>query len=316
MSLRGTGASAAGGGPINPTAYWEPCLTKANAFGGDGLTRVKIPDYHIVYYVGTASIQSQYNNIPRGLAYVGGTHMDDPLNLEFKAELNGNVSWISNGFVGWYCASTGFHSTSGGITNADGTDALNNCPSSSQIYAQLDLPACWDRVNLRSPDGYGHMRPVVRNNNSGQPVCPDNYGRLPELQVKSFFSTLGAADYITYRLDSDDAAAAAAGQAFKNGQSFHIDWFGAWDYPKMVQWMNECIGTEGFTAHECDYSVIGNNVRMITDSAAPDGSRNPQINLGHTYAGDLITDWFDYPPMSQMGGMMGHRARGRLHKKN
>lgn len=312
-SLRGTGASVAGGGPINPTGYWEPCMTKANAYGGDGLTRVKIPNYHIVYYVGDASIQSQFNNIPRGLRYIGGTNMDDPNNTAWKAELNANVTWAGNGLTnpntGWFCESSGYQSTTDALVNADGSDALNNCPSSSAIYVSVLAPECWDGVNLRSPSGYDHMRPYVNNVGSGQPVCPDNWYRLPRLEVKSFFSHQGASDYTAYRLDSDDAMAATLGSAVKSGFSFHFDWFGAWDYTKMLSWMNNCIGTQGNTAHECDYSVIGNDVRMITDSVAPDASRNPQVNLGHTYAGDVITDWFDYPPNVAAGST---RARGRL----
>lgn len=312
-SLRGTGASAAGGGPINATAYWEPCMIKLNAHGGDGVTRVKIPDYHIVYYVGDASIVSQFNNIPRGLRYVGGTHMDDPLNLAYKAELNANVTWIGNGLTdpsnGWFCASPSYQSTTHAITTDTGADALNNCSTSSQIYVSVILPECWDGVNLRAPNGYDNMRPSVRNVGSGQTVCPDNWYRLPRLEMKSFFSHLGASDYTTWRLDSDDMMAATIGAAVKAGYSFHTDWFGAWDYPKMLSWMNNCIGTESTTPHECDYSVIGNDVRMITDGAAPDASRNPQVNLGYTFAGDLLSDWFDFPAMDMS---MPTRSRARL----
>lgn len=325
-SLRATGSSHAGGGPINPTGYWEPCLTKANAYGGDGLTRVKIPNYHIVYYVGIASIQSQFNNIPRGLRYIGGTNMDDPNNDAQKAELNANVTWAGNGLTnpntGWFCefptgGGPAYQSTTDALVNADGSDALNNCPSSSAIYVSVLAPECWDGVNLRSASGYDHMRPYVNNVGSGQPVCPDNWYRLPRLEVKSFFSHQGASDYINLRLDSDDAMAATLGSAVKSGFSFHFDWFGAWDYTKMVLWMNNCIGTQGNTAHECDYSVIGNDVRMITDSVAPDASRNPQVDLGHTYAGDVVTDWFDYPAAEgAAGGLVGHKLRGRIHKKN
>lgn len=318
-TLRATGASTAAGGPINVTGYWEPCMTKANAFGGDGITRVKIPNYHIVYYVGTANIQSQYNVIPRGLRYIGGTHMDDPSNVFWKAELNANVTWAGNGLTnpntGWFCESPQYQSTTDALVNADGTDALNNCPSSSAIYVSVLAPECWDGVNLRSANGYDHMRPYVNNAGSGQPVCPDNWYRLPRLEVKSFFSHQGASDYINWRLDSDDMMAATLGSAVKSGFSFHFDWFGAWDYAKMLLWMDNCIGTRGNTAHECDSSTASTTERFVggISDAAPDGSRNPQVNLGHTYAGDLVGDWFDYPAME--GGMMGgsfSKARARL----
>lgn len=314
-TLRGTGASAAAGGPINPTGYWEPCMTKANAHGGDGITRVKIPNYHIVYYVGIASIQSEFNNIPRGLRYIGGTNMDDPNNLAWKAELNANVTWAGNGLTnastGWFCESPQYQSTTDALVNADGTDALNNCPSSSAIYVSVVAPECWDGVNLRSPSGYDHMRPYVNNVASGQTVCADNWYRLPRLEVKSFFSHQGASDYTTWRLDSDDVMAAMTGAAVKSGHSFHFDWFGAWDYTKMLLWMNNCIGTQSNTAHECDSSTASTTERFVggISDNAPDGSRTPQVNLGHTYAGDLIGDWFDYPAMEMAAAT---RARGRF----
>lgn len=316
-SLRASDSSFAAGGPINVTGYWEPCMKKANAHGGDGITRVKIPNYHIVYYVGNASIQSQFNNIPRGLRYIGGTNMDDPNNLAWKAELNANVTWAGNGLTnantGWFCETGGYQSTTDALVNADGTDALNNCPSSSAILVSVVAPECWDGVNLRSPSGYDHMRPYVNNVASGQTVCADNWYRLPRLEVKSFFSHLGASDYTTWRLDSDDVMAAVTGAAVKSGYSFHFDWFGAWDYTKMLLWMNNCIGTDGGTAHECNNSTASTTERFVggISDNAPDGSRTPQVDLTHTYAGDLIGDWFDYPAM-EMAAATRARARFKL----
>ena len=314
-TLRASDSSFAAGGPINVTGYWEPCMTKANAFGGDGLTRVKIPNYHIVYYVGIANIQSQFNIIPRGLRYIGGTHMDDPSNVFWKSELNANVTWAGNGLTnpntGWFCESTGYQSTTDALVNADGSDALNACPSASAIYVSVLAPECSDGVNLRSPNGYDHMRPYVNNAGSGQSVCPDNWYRLPRLEVKSFFSHQGASDYTTWRLDSDDAMATTLGSSVKSGFSFHFDWFGAWDYTKMLLWMNNCIGTDGGTAHECNNSTASTTERFVggISDAAPDGSRTPQVDLTHTYAGDLIGDWFDYPAMEMAAAT---RARGRF----
>lgn len=297
-----TNSSSAGGGPINLTGYWFPCLTKANAMG-DGIKRVKKPDYTIVYYVAENGAPGQFHagkfwDLPRGLNYILGVNMDDPDNTAWKAELNGNVSWISNGWKGWKCdPSTGVQRLY--LANTDGSDALNNCPATSQFYAEAVAPDCWDGVNLRSPTGYNHMRPTVRDSSSGQTQCPDNWYRLPRLEVKVYFSSQGPSDYINYRLDSDDMAT-FAGHATRNGESFHTDWFGAWDYSFMKTWMHNCTGskstsTDSFTPHECDYSTISATQRLLTDTTAPDGTRNPQIALGLRYEGDLIGDWNDYP---------------------
>lgn len=332
-SNQAAGTSGAAGGLLNLTGYWNPCLKVDNALG-DGITRVKKTNYMILYYVGWNNSLTMWDR-PRGYTEIFGTNMDDPDDLADKAELNGNVSWVGNGWkasntttVGWICEASGEHHAF--LANADGTDAFTvsggpggACPSTSSLYATVAGRGCWDGVNLRSPTGYGHTRNAVRNNNTGQMTCFDNGYAVPEVQEKLIYTYVTAGDSRFARLDSDDAAATAAGHTMRNGESFHGDWFGAWDYPTMQLWMHGCNAsksttTDSFTPHECDSSTMTATQRLlggITGENSPDGSRSPQVNLGFNFNGDISSEWWDLPAMAGMGNM-GHRGRSRLHKKN
>ena len=327
------GVSGAAGGPLNLTGYWNPCLTVANALG-DGVTRVKKTNYMILYYV-SWNVNVPMWDRPRGYAEILGTNMDDPNDVADKAELNGNVSWIGNGWqasnttgVGWFCEESGEHQSF--LANADGSDAFTTshgvngtCPSTSPIFATVAGRGCWDGVNLRSTSGYGHIRNTVRGGN-GQPRCADNWYGVPEVIEKLVYSYVTAGDLRSARLDSDDPASAASialgGAAMRNGESFHGDWFGAWDYPTMQTWMHFCVAskstsTDSFTPHECDSSTISATQRLlggITGENAPDGSRTPQVVLSNNYNGDIASEWWDLPATS--ASTSGKRGRARLKK--
>lgn len=319
-----TAMSSAGGGPLNLTAYWFPCVMKANALG-DGITRVKKPNYIIVYYVVEYAEVTRNVRLPRGLRYILGTNMDDPNEVSWKAEIaaanaaavtgGGAGGWAynaiggseSNGWHGWVCEASGERKRF--LTNADGSSSFvasagagGSCPSSSKIYAELGAPQCWDGNNLASPTGYKHFRGFIRQTGSGRSnICPTGFWFVPRLEMKIFFSHQGAEDYTKWFCASDEAAATAAGDSTYSTQhckSMHTDWFGAWDYPTMTQWMENCNGVNGVTGHECDYSSINTTTRLITDSNSPDGSRNPQVNLGHDFTGASASDWLTLPAES------------------
>lgn len=286
--------SNAGGGPYNATGYWLPCPVLTNPFADGKNYAVKI-DNVIVYYTANPGIPNHesLSRLPRGLRYILGVNMSDPDNTLIQAEIAaanaqpgtaGRYSGGSyNGFNGWVCASTGQKVKY--LKNTDGSDPFSpTCPAGAQnFYVEFVAPSCWDGVNPWSPGGYKHMRYKVNDNVAGKSVCPNGWYELPEFQGKAYF-TLGAfATYGQVRLASDDAAATAAGHAMRNGESFHTDWFGGWDDTVFMKWQNFCLGIEGQTAHQCDYSTISATERLITDSAAPDGSRNPQVDVNASY---------------------------------
>lgn len=297
-SLRTTGGSTCGGGKINRTAYWYPAVLKDNALG-DGKTMIVKMDFVTVYYTDAPSRVPKLTRIPRGLQYIMGFKPADPTDAAVKAEISGAYSYYTNGFNGWKCAS-GNGAYIGGVVangaysgavvagsalqpylrNADGTATLD-CPSGSQLIASASGPTCWDGFNLAAPDGRSHMRYVV-NKNDGQKYCPDGWYWLPTLELSFFFSNNGPSDYKDWYLSSDRAG----GASFKNGESFHTDWFGAWDYDVMKTWMKKCNGIADIDGssgtdnwHECSDSEFGDGTQGVVQQAAPDRTRVPQLDL-------------------------------------
>jgi hypothetical protein len=337
-SLRTTGGSTCGGGPFNHTGYWFPCFLKQNALG-DGITRCIKADFAIVYYNEVATKVARLQRIPRGLRYVTGTNMDDPDDVAVKGEVATantesvaaggfpSYEYLDNGWGGYICIDTGVSSK--WLANSDGSDALGNCPSTSKISASILAPQCWDGVNLSSIGGYKHMRHAIRDSNSGLfDICPIGWYYLPTLEVKLEFTHGGPSDYTQWRLSSDDMAATKAGHPMRNGESFHADWFGGWDYGSeaspgvMLQWQNHCNGVamagHPSDPHQCDYSTINTTQRLITNQATPDGSRTPvQCCLGTARSLTDPTGFFDIPaPISTViyNGGEGFNTHTNFHR--
>ncbi|TXH49280.1 MAG: DUF1996 domain-containing protein [Desulfurellales bacterium] len=319
------GASTFGGGIVNGTAYWFPCPIKTNPFSNGKNYCVK-SDYQIIYY--TENPYNGYvklNRIPRSLRYVTGHRMDAPGStgyVDFDAEIaaanaqsgtGGRYYRVGRGtgWIGWGCESTG-ESGKRYLGKKDGSAGgfTTPCPSSSRIYAEIIAPQCWDGVNLWSPGGYKHFRHAIGDNDTGaQDICPNGWYRIPQLILKIFFTHQGEADYKTWRLSSDDTAEVACGGCtIENGESFHTDWFGAWDDAIFMAWQDNCLGVNA-TPHECNYSVISATQRLITDSAAPDGSRTPQqVNLTNAYGTTLAANMWEIP--SSYNGPKTLHSRG------
>lgn len=314
-SQRTRRGSNAGGGPYNATGYWLPCPVLTNPFADGKNYAVKI-DNVIVYYTENPGIpgHQKLSRIPRGLRYILGVNMDDPDNTIVQAEVAaanaqpgtaGRYSYQGNGFNGWVCAASGQKVKY--LKNTDGTDPFSpTCAAGPQnFYVEFVGPSCWDGTNPWSPGGYKHMRYPVYDNVAGARVCPKGWWRLPEFQGKAYFTLGGWPNYGNVRLASDDAAATAAGHAMRNGESFHTDWFGGWDDTTFMAWQNYCSGIQGQTAHQCDYSTISATQRLITDSPAPDGSRNPQVNVNQSYGVSSASAMFLLPSQSNGPATIG-----------
>jgi hypothetical protein len=294
FSLRTTGGSTCGGGQINRSAYWFPSVFKDNALG-PGQTGIVKPDYAIVYYnVNTADI-SKITPIPRGLSYVFGFNPLDPTDNLQNGEIatanaqdpdDGFVNQAAyryggNGFGGWKCES-GIGGSALYLRDANGNAALN-CSTADRIGAVLGGPTCWDGRNLSSTNGRLHVRQVIRDANTGAgDLCPSGWYRIAQFELIIWFSHEGPADYKEWYLSSDRMP---GHDQFLNGQSMHSDWFGAWDYSTMKDWMVHCNGTtiRGAVApdpHSCVDTQFGNGFRGLVGETAPDNSRSPQLNLG------------------------------------
>lgn len=294
----GTKGSAAQGGPLNKTGYWQPVFVLTNPFGTSKNYGVRSGGMTI-YYIGVAGEETEFTRLPRGLRYVGGSHMDDPDDLGAKAEIAtanaqsgtaGRYSYIPlrKPIYQCYDGSGSLKGERSYLKNADGTDPWSGtCTGpNGQFIISDEAPGCWDGTNPWSGPtsaGYRHVRYEVFDNVANRRVCPNGWYRFPTLQLKVYYQHQGFTDYSRWRLSSDNAWGIAAGRTALNGESFHFDWFGAWDDTTVTDWMAFCLGLQGLgkggTPHECGSGATRDGLRLIAAEPAPDGSRNPQAQI-------------------------------------
>jgi Domain of unknown function (DUF1996)/GDSL-like Lipase/Acylhydrolase family len=261
-SLRTTGDSTCGGGPINRSAYWMPAVIKDVS----GTLKAVRPAFGTVYYkINRVLINAFAERLPRGFGYVTGFNPTTGL----MDNLPGSPH---KGFGGWKCE-TGTRAMF--LRNADGTAAFE-CPSTALLAAEFTSPACWDGVNVTSPNGRSHVshRTGMGGHTDG---CPSSHPyMIPHFDFIVWFSHNGSADYKEWYFSSDRMSGKTQ---FRNGESGHTDWFGAWDFDIMQTWLNECNGLTGNTedVRSCVASQIGDGRQlsqgMISFAAVPEASR-------------------------------------------
>lgn len=309
-SLRVFNASSASGAGLNGSGYWEPCTSKT--IGGK---KYAIPSgTNVIYY----SVQQEVNApivndlqpLHSKLRFILGTNMDDPDDTKVKAEIAAAnallpqpiYNYTGNGFLGYVCerpdgtnatvipAARRSSSIHAKTFNLGGVDPYNGaCIDGSRIYPDAFAPTCWDGWNVASIGGYWHQRYPVANSDTGREVCPDGWYKVPHLSVKSFHSTRGPSDYMTWSLESDammaaKLAALGTPRTVYPGESWHADWMNGWNHKILKTWMEFCIGTGGGAPHECNDSTISATQRLLLGNT-PTGYkpvRTPQVNLGLT----------------------------------
>lgn len=331
-SLRTTGGSTCGGGPINRSAYWFPAVLKDNALG-DGTTKVIKPDFAIVYYKVWQGREQGVKRLFRGLSYVFGFNPADPNNEFEKAEIAASrdaayredpggahsYKFFRNGFNGWKCELTNgsneYSPIPGGflqpyLRTADGRATLT-CPPSERIAASLSGPPCWDGTNLTSPDGRKHFRQFVQESTTGKGICPEGWYEVPVFDLIIWFSHEGPDDYKEWYLSSDRMPSMPQ---FLNGQSMHTDWFGAWDYQIMRTWMVNCngvtIGRRVGVAHSCNDTQYGDGTKGIVGGKAPDDTRSPQVDLATRWVSQGVDRYLSMPDKEEGKTLhMHHNAK-------
>jgi lysophospholipase L1-like esterase len=293
--------SKAAGGGLNGTGYWMPCMMWEDAFG-DGKDYAVLPGAIIVYYAETPSLNTQLKDLPLGLRYVSGFWMDDGgdyMNSVLAAAnaaagytryqainpLDGqaNPMWTQHTYT--CVGATG--GSKRALVNADGSDPWNGtCTAGMPLQILFEGASCWDGVNFWSQGGYKHVIPQLWDTTINKFVCPQNYYRLPKLQLNFSFKHSGWDTSLKYwRLASDGISVGnntgtVGGKTVRRGETFHTDWFNGWDRTTLQSWLVNCLGVRGNTPHECDSSTISGTEKLISNEANPQTSKNPQVNLG------------------------------------
>lgn len=346
-SLRTTGKSTCGGGPVNRTAYWFPSLLHTTA---SGAVAAIMPDYIIVYYTtGDPANAAKITRFPRDFKYIGGVDPSDYNDAARKAEIPGGFAYITNGFVGWSCRTiddgtiintTGGSAWSPRLKNADGSDPWGGaCNAGKMFAASLTAPSCWDGYNRSSPNGRDHLRYAIRHIDSGAGVCPDHWYNLPPFQGTFYFSHNGFSDYGNWYLASDRMNPAntpadttsldpcrASGPYFCNGATFHFDWWGAWSYGTaaapgpMIKWQRFCVGA----TIKIDGQVLAGSPADCNDSTFNTGEKlklietSPDTSLSNSPIVNITQRLFDDPDIARhvplgagtTGNFTVHHAHG------
>jgi hypothetical protein len=268
------------GTDLNATAYWRPCMLLDDPFG-NGKNYAVRSNMQIIYYESDPSLSPKFSDIPRGLRYVFGFNMDDPswsflqayidaanaqTNTAGRYRLTNPNNDRMHTDAKYSCFATGLGATGTRVDkywlkNADDSDPwAGQCVTGDTFYIAITGPSCWDAENLWSPGGYRHVLPKIwdtKKTGSGDKwVCPNNYHEIPELVINIYLTHQGFADYGRWYLASDAMGSVAAGRTLLPGESFHTDWFGAWDGATMTAWLHNCLGTMGNTPHECNQGII------------------------------------------------------------
>lgn len=327
--LRKSGRSNCGGDIFNRTAYWTPALLDTTT----GRQRIVRPDNFVVYYTENPMAGSIHLvDIPRDFGYVAGPDPMAGYVDQQVAEVNAaNAAAIAagqpmrysintNGFIGWKCenpigdGTTAYSPIAGGahqpyLADSSGRPTLNcntkmpDGTTTAHIVAEFNAPQCWDGKNGHGgPNARGHVRQTITGTNtntgiSDTKVCPDGWHLIPGLIVTIFYPFTNQAEYTAWKWSSD----INVNYSYRNGETGHIDWFGAWDYGTsgspgvMLRWMRTCLGTMGNTPHECDYSSIDTTTRLLSDSNIPTGAdylyADPPGSLRNGRIVDSNHDW-------------------------
>lgn len=299
-TLRKNPQSNAAGGIMNGTGYWAPAMLVTI----NGQTYAKVANNIVIYYT-TFQGNNKISLLPQGLRYVAGFNMDDPLRLAEQAEIDASNAAIGanryrlagSGFNGYKMLYNGqYQLTDQGkihsqwLVNPDGSDPWEGRAAGGYCLAEINAPKYHDGTNLWSPGGYKHFRTgAVDTYDQDRVKGPDGWWEVPQLQLIFEFSHNGWDDYKRWSLSSDPMASAAriaqGGTAVNPGQSFHIDWLGAWETTTFKTWQRNGPGAEGNVGHEMGDSIISSSKKLLVGGQAPDG-RFPQVKLSN----EFITD--------------------------
>ena len=253
-SLRAAGNSTCMS-PLNRSAYWMPAVL-------NGLGKVVRPDYVTIYYKRRPltdpivsdpkhpQYQGQGVKLPHGLRFIFGRDM-----LNLAAPQTGAISFACDG-----------PTAPPGKSWKNLEDAQAECSVGNRLGARIFAPDCWDGKNLDSPDHRNHVS-YGSYNDSGYYKCPTTHPYvIPAFTMAAWF-TQAAGE--TYSLVSDDMDTSPG---HKRGDTFHADFFMAWDPVVHDMWEKNCIDK----MLNCSAGDLGNG-KQIRQSWPHSWTANPRL---------------------------------------
>lgn len=214
--LKATGNSTCFGGIANRSAYWVPSLI--NTINNAPIK----PDWALFYYKG-GDVKP-----PNGLVILAGDMSANP-NKQQSLDV-----------IDWQC-----HQPNGN-SYQEWLNRKNYIPAcSADLTATVKFPACWNGVDLDSPDHKSHMSYY---NESGQ--CPAGYPKnIPDITYAIHYNVNGTAGL---RLSSDNYIGG------NGGHSLHGDYMFAWDDDVLDTWFTNCNGAD----RDCHANLNGAGLEL------------------------------------------------------
>ena len=234
-SLRSSGESTCWSDG-NRSAYWVPAV-----IGRDASDRevVVMPSYFNIYYKRRPKTDPYFAEtgitpveIPRGLRYVFGgpaganTSSDHQVKPMFK------------------CVPVDKRPVpKGGRTQADMDTVLSSCDKiGDKVFISISSPSCWDGVSLDSVDHRRHMDVKKRDASTGWKSQCDPKTHPYEIAKFTLTTVITVTEGDrpqTWVPSSAMLADKSAGEG--PWDTWHADWFGAWNDDIMARWHANCI---------------------------------------------------------------------------
>ena len=253
-SLRSTGNSSCML-PVNWSAYWMPALL-------NGKGKVLRPDYVSIYYK-RRPLTDPVVSDPNHPQYMGkGIKLPNGLRFIFGRNML-NLAAAPTGAYRFECDGPSAPSQKS-WTNLE--DAQVECGVENRIGIRINAPECWDGKNLDSPDHRSHVS-FGSYGGWGYLKCPDTHPYvIPQFTMAAWF-TQAAGE--TYSLVSDSMDTSPG---HKRGDTFHADFFMAWDPLVHDMWEKNCIDK----MLNCSAGVLGNG-KMIKQTWPHSWFANPRL---------------------------------------
>ena len=226
--------------PLNRSAYWMPAML-------DGKGSVVRPDYVSIYYKRRPK-SSPKCQVLGGSAKGTGICVDTPNGIKFVFGFDPTSPQAApTGAAYFTCSGTG--AVAGKWKTI--RDALGKCPVGARLGAVINAPKCWDGKNLDTPNHRSHMA-YTSYGSWGYERCPTTHPYvIPTFTMGAWFKV--DANLKTWSLASDHMLPGAL-----PGQTFHADFFMAWDPVIKKMWHENCIDK----LLNCSDGVLGNGKKM------------------------------------------------------
>lgn len=246
LQIQNSGVSAASGGVVNRTLYWQPALIRMGT--GEPVMTGKMK----VYYKMAGNFATMTEWYPDGLVMIAG----------FPP---GSTAALNTEVASWRCSS------------AIGVDAgdksyIPRCKYSETIKPELiqtiKFPNCWDGVNLDSEDHMSHMayaEAYITPAGRGSSQCPVSHPvKLPKITQNIHIPITKGDDTGTWTLSSDNYTL----RDRERGKTSHADWVHGWKREVALEWLNFCQNRP----IDCGGNYIGLTPPIMIDSITYSGN--------------------------------------------